>query len=162
ALLGGSGRRHRARGVLTGLGLDLGQLLVRRYTAEAGPVQSGVGAALAVREDRGAASTEIDIALAAERGLRFLLRELGIRDDVHLPAREARGEAGVQPFLADRERELVVGDDPGGIAGIVVDVDLAHTRGRERLRDEARRLGVPRDDVDLLAAALGDDHARLE
>ena len=42
---------------------------------------------------------------------------------------------------------------------VVVEVDLAHARRRERLRDEAGRLGVPRDDVDLLAAELGDDHA---
>ena len=42
---------------------------------------------------------------------------------------------------------------------LVVDEHLAHTRGRQRLGDEPRRLGVPRDDVDLLAAELGDDHA---
>jgi hypothetical protein len=42
---------------------------------------------------------------------------------------------------------------------VVVDEHLAHARGRERLGDEARRLRVPRDDVDLLAAELGDDHA---
>src|SRR5205085_5001508 len=55
-------------------------------------------------------------------------------------------------------RELVVGDDDCRVARLVVDVDLAHARGRERLRDEARGLRVPRDDVDLLAAELGDDH----
>ena len=42
---------------------------------------------------------------------------------------------------------------------LVVDVDLAHARRRERLGDEPRGLRVPRDDVDLLAAELGDDHA---
>ena len=81
------------------------------------------------------------------------------RLDVDLPARQPRGEAGVQALLADRERELVVRDDDGRLLGLVVDVDLADARGRERLRDEARRLRVPRDDVDLLAAELRDDHA---
>src|SRR5581483_34574 len=63
------------------------------------------------------------------------------------------------PFLPDGERELVVGNDDRRLLAVVVEVDLAHARGRQRLRDEARRLGVPRDDVDLLAAQLGHDHA---
>src|SRR5207237_10574561 len=49
--------------------------------------------------------------------------------------------------------------DHRGLAGFVVEVDLAHAGGRERLRDEAGRLRVPRDDVDLLAAELRHDHA---
>src|SRR5881227_346739 len=36
---------------------------------------------------------------------------------------------------------------------------LADASRRERLGDEPRGLGVPRDDVDLLAAELRDDHA---
>ena len=40
-------------------------------------------------------------------------RELGVGLDVDLPAGQARGEAGVQALLADRERELVVRDDDG-------------------------------------------------
>ena len=71
---------------------------------------------------------------------------------------QASGEPGVEAFLADRERELIVGDDHGRLARVVVDVDLAHAGRRQRLRDESRRLGVPRDDVDLLAAQLRDDH----
>src|SRR5262249_35606377 len=51
------------------------------------------------------------------------------------------------------------GDDDSRLAALVVEVDLTHARGRERLRDEARRLRVPRDDVDLLATQLRDDHA---
>ena len=74
------------------------------------------------------------------------------------PDRRAARRA-FEALLADRERELVVGDDHGRLARVVVDVDLAHACRRERLGDEARRLGVPRDDVDLLAAELGDDHA---
>src|SRR5206468_847041 len=120
-----------------------------------------VRAALAVREDRRAAARVLlaVLALAAEGRLGLGLRELTVGLDVDLPAGQARGQSGVQPLLADRERELVVGDDDGRVARLVVDVDLAHARRRERLGDEARRLGVPRDDVDLLAAQLGDDHA---
>src|SRR5262249_13396485 len=47
----------------------------------------------------------------------------------------------------------------GGLLAVVVEVDLAHARRRERLGNEAGRLRVPRDDVDLLAAELGHDHA---
>src|SRR5205085_6614232 len=62
-------------------------------------------------------------------------------------------------LLADRERELVVGRDHRRLPALVVEVDLAHARRRERLGDKARRLRVPRNDVDLLAAKLRDDHA---
>src|SRR5262249_61749438 len=47
----------------------------------------------------------------------------------------------------------------GRAARLVVDVALADAGRRQRLGDEARRLRVPRDDVDLLAAELGHDHA---
>src|SRR5205085_5573848 len=133
--------------------------LVRRHAAEARAGQRGVRAALAVREDRAAAAGELLLAVAAAvRRLGLGLRELRVGLDVDLPAGQARGEAGVQALLADCERELVVGDDDCRVARLVVDVDLAHARGRQRLRDEARGLRVPRDDVDLLAAELGDDH----
>src|SRR6185437_748971 len=66
---------------------------------------------------------------------------------------------GVQALLADRQRELVVGDDDRRLLGLVVDVDLADACGRERLRDEPGRLVVPGDDVDLLSTELGYDHA---
>src|SRR5581483_4399661 len=137
------------------------QLLMGGHAAVARARQRGVRAALAVRQDGGAAAGEVLAvgALAAERGLGLLLRELGIGGDVDLPAREARGEAGVHALLADRERELVVGDDDGGLLALVVEVDLAHAGRRQRLRDEPSRLGVPRDDVDLLAAELRHDHA---
>ena len=137
----------------------LGELLVRRDAAEPRAGQRRVRTALARREDRGAAADRVAVVLARVCGLGLLLGELRVGLDVDLPARQAGGEAGVQAFLADRERELVVGDDDRRLLRVVVDVDLAHTRGRQRLRDEARRLRVPRDDVDLLAAQLGDDHA---
>src|ERR671925_23664 len=134
--------------------------LVRGHAAEAGARQRGVRAALAVREDRRAAAGELLLGVAAAVGRFGLgLRELRVGLDVDLPTREPRGETGVQALLADRERELVVGDDDGRVARLVVDVDLADARRRQRLGDEARRLRVPRDDVDLLAAELRDDHA---
>ena len=122
--------------------------------------QRGVRAALAVRQHRRAAAGELlRVVLAGVGRLGLGLGELGVRLDVDLPARQARGEPGVEAVLADRERELVVRDDDGRLARVVVDVDLAHAGRRERLGDEPGRLGVPRDDVDLLAAQLGHDHA---
>ena len=53
---------------------------------------------------------------AAERRLGLRLRELGVGLDVDLPAGQPCGEPGVQALLADRERELVVGDDDGRLA----------------------------------------------
>src|SRR5207253_9731478 len=129
--------------------------------AEARARQRRIRTALAVGEDRAAASGEILlVAAAAERDVGLGLCELGVALDVDLPAGEARGEAGVHALLADRERELVVGDDDSRLLRVVIEVDLADARRRERLRDEAGGLRVPRDDVDLLAAELGHDHAR--
>src|SRR5437764_929701 len=135
--------------------------LVGRHAAEARSGQRGVRTALAVGEDGGAAAGEVLGALLAapEGRLGLRLGELSVALDVDLPAGEARGETGVHALLADRERELVVGGDDGGLAALVVEVDLAHARRRERLRDEPRGLRVPRDDVDLLATELRHDHA---
>src|SRR5436190_2535730 len=169
----GLGRDGRLRRRLLGCGASrcLGRLaadvvgagarerLVRRHAAEAGARQCGVRAALAVRQDRRAAARQLLlVAAAAEGDVGLGLRELGVRLDVDLPAGETRGETGVHALLADRERELVVGDDDRRLLRVVVEVDLAHARRRQGLGDEARRLRVPRDDVDLLAAQLGDDH----
>src|SRR4029077_6626274 len=131
-----------------------------RHAAVLRAGQRRVRAALAVGEDRGAASREVLGALfaAAEGRLGLRLREFGVALDVDLPAGEARGEAGVHALLADRERELVVGDDDGRLARLVVEIDLAHAGRREGLRHEPGRLRIPRDDVDLLAAQLRHDH----
>src|SRR5439155_565187 len=137
------------------------KLLVRRHTAVLRAGQRGVRTTLAVGEDRAATAGVVlpTFAVAAAEGRVGLgLRELGVALDVDLPAGKARGEAGVHALLADRERELVVGDDDGRFLRVVVEIHLADARGRQRLRDEARRLRIPRDDVDLLAAQLGHDH----
>src|SRR5205085_10284455 len=87
--------------------LDGVERLVRVETAVARVRQRGVGAATAVGEDRGAAALHGVFLLVAVLGL--LLRELGLRADVDPPAGQARGEARVLTFAADRQRQLVVG-----------------------------------------------------
>src|SRR4029453_3193146 len=87
--------------------LALGQCGVRGDPAEPGARDRSVRAALPVREDRRAAAGELLPALAAgERRLGLGLGELGLRLDVHLPAGQAGGEAGVQALLSSCEREL--------------------------------------------------------
>src|SRR5580765_2855283 len=135
------------------------ELLMSRETAIPGPGQRLVRAALAVREHRGAATREfLAFGAGAVGGSRLGLGELGVGLNVDLPAGQPRRKPGIEALLADRQRELVVGNDDRRFLRLVVDEDLADTRGRKRLRDEARRLRVPRDDVDLLAAELRNDH----
>src|SRR3954452_17535768 len=138
------------------VGREPRERLVHRETAERRARQRGVRAAAAADRDGLAAPARLLLVLllrARRRG------ELGLGLDVDAPAREAGGEAGVLALAPDRQRELVVGDDDRRLLGLVVHEDLADTGGRQRLGDEARRIRVPRDDVDLLAAELGDDHA---
>src|SRR5918995_2924591 len=141
-------------------GLAVGERRVRGDSTEAGTRDRCVGAALAVREDRGAAAGEVLACLPSAEGCLGLGRgKLGLRLDVDLPPGQARGEAGVQALLADRECQLVLGDDDRRLLGLVVDVDLPYPRRRKGLREETGGLGVPRDDVDLLSAELRHDHA---
>src|SRR3954451_490881 len=135
------------------------ELLVGLDAAEAGARQRRVRAALAVREDRGAAAGELLVVSAAVGRVGLGAGELALGLDVDLPAGQARCETGVEALLADRERKLIVRHDDGRLLGVVVDVDLAHAGRRERAGHVAGRLGVPLDDVDLLAAELRDDHA---
>src|SRR5690349_1804616 len=99
--------------VRSGLPDDVGVLalerLVRLEPAVARARQRGVGAAAAVGEDGAAAPAQL-LLLAVAR-LLLLLGELGLGADVDPPAREAGREAGVLALAADRQRELVVGDD---------------------------------------------------
>ena len=78
-----------------------------------------------------------------------------VRLDVDLRAGELRGQAGVLALFADRERQLVIGHERAdGLGRGVQDEARGDLRGRERVRDEFRELGVVVDDVDLLAAQL--------
>ncbi len=60
----------------------------------------------------------------------------------------------VLALAADRERELVVGDDHVHRLGALVDDHLRNLRGRERAAHVARRIRAPGHDVDALAAQL--------
>src|SRR5262249_21677426 len=73
---------------------------------------------------------------------------------VDAPAGELRREADVLALLADRERELVVGDDQLHAVAFGVDDDALDLGGRDRVAHEASRIVVVRDDIDLLTAQL--------
>ena len=98
-------------------------------------------------------------------GDRLLLHllELGLADDVELPAGELRGEAHVLALAADGERELLVRDDELHAAVGLVDDDLVAPRpaGWRRMTKRAGSRSNGHD-VDLLAAQLLHDglHAR--
>src|SRR6185437_2438398 len=81
--------------------LDLVERLVGLQPAVARAGQGGVGAAPAVGEDRRAAALQLLLLIAM---LGLLGGELGLRADVHAPAGEPGGEAGVLTLPADRER----------------------------------------------------------
>src|SRR5690606_11667632 len=81
----------------------------------------------------------------------------GLGEDVDAPAGELAGEPNVLAAAADRLRELIVGDDELHRVAGVVDVDAGDGRGRDGVDDETRRVRVPGDDVDRLAAELVDD-----
>src|SRR5205085_11247420 len=66
-------------------------------------------------------------------------------------------EADVLALATDGERELLVGDDELHAPVGLVDDDLVDLGGLDRRADEARRIAIPRNDVDLLAAELLDD-----
>ena len=95
----------------------------------------------------------------------LLLPPLGLLllgQDVDVPAGELRGEPHVLAAPADGERKLALGHDDLDAVGVLVEHDLGHLGRRQRVDDEARRVRVPLDDVDLLALQLVDDrlHAR--
>ena len=95
----------------------------------------------------------------------FLLAALGLfllGQDVDVPAGQLRGQAHVLAAAADGQRQLALGHHDLDAVGIFVEHDLGHLGRRQRVDDEARRIRVPLDDVDLLALQLVDDglHAR--
>ena len=101
------------------------------------------------------------------RVLEFGLAALGfflLGEDVDVPAGQLRGEPHVLAAAADRQRQLVVGvghHDLDPLA-VFVDHDLGDFGRRQRVDDEGRDVGRPRNDVDLLALQFVDHglHAR--
>ena len=76
---------------------------------------------------------------------RLLLGQLGLALDVDPPAGQPGRQAGVLPLLADGQRQLVVADDDGRGARLVVEADLSYP-GRlqgalDRTRPGRRRRG---------------------
>src|SRR3954451_10547715 len=90
------------------------------------------------------------------------LRFLGLGQDVDIPAGELRGKPDVLAAAPDGERELVVRHHDLDAVGVLVEHDLDDLGRLQRVDDEGRLVGRPRDDVDLLALELADDrlHAR--
>ena len=89
----------------------------------------------------------------------LLLGQLGLALDVDAPTGQPGGQTGVLPFLADGQRQLVVGHDHLGHAGVLVDAHLLDLGRRQRLHHEVGRVVAEGDDVDLLAPQLVDHHA---
>ena len=85
--------------------------------------------------------------------LGFLL----LGDDVDVPAGELRSEPHILAAPADRQRELLVGDDHLHALLVLVEHHLGDFRGRQRIDHEIRGVRGPRDNVDLLALQLVDD-----
>src|SRR6185312_2859044 len=98
------------------------------------------------------------------RPRRSLLRggRLRLRLDVDAPAGEPRCEPGVLALFPDRQRQLVVGHDDLRRLRVWIDDDARDLGGLQRVRDQLGSVVGPGNDVDLLAAQLGDDvaHAR--
>src|SRR5215212_5978751 len=138
--------------------LELGGLrLVRRDAAEERTGQRHVGAPAAVGEDRPAAVHSGVLVGFPVLFLFLVLRRLALWLYVYLPVRQLHCEPGVLALAPDRQRELVVGNDDLRLLLVLVQIDLAHPRRAQRLRDEPRGLGVPLNNVYLLVPELGDD-----
>ena len=85
------------------------------------------------------------------------LRFLGLGQNVDVPSGQLRGEPNVLAAPADRQAQLVVGHDDLDAALLLVHHHLGDLGRGERVDDESRRVGRPRDDVDLLALQFADD-----
>ena len=94
-------------------GLALGELAVCGDPAEARAGDRGVGAALAVRRGSRCSGRRTPRPSRRPRSAASASAwaNLGVGLDVDLPPGQARGQTGVQALLADRQRELVLGDD---------------------------------------------------
>ena len=76
-----------------------------------------------------------------------------------MPSGEASSKARILAFLADGERQLVVVDDNSCAAPLFVQQDFLHLCRLQRPRHELGRIVREGDDVNLLAAKFGRDHA---
>src|ERR1700722_20373800 len=75
--------------------------------------------------------------------------------DVDPPAGEPGGQPRILAFLSDGQRQLEVGHHHAGGPGVLVDHGHRDDLGRrQRIGDEARRVVVEVDDVDLLPGQL--------
>ena len=105
--------------------------------------QRRVRAALAVREDRGAAARVVLVVgvAAAEGRLGLGLRRTRCSDwmSIFQPVSRVASRA-FMPSLPIASASWSSGTTTVASLRLVVEVDLAHARRRERLRDEARRL----------------------
>src|SRR5262249_35076464 len=86
-----------------------------------------------------------------------LLLELGAGHDVDLPSGQLAGQPDVLPLAADREREVLLGDQDQGLLGLLVELDVRDLGRLQRVGDQRLRVVVPADDVDALAVELVDD-----
>ena len=77
---------------------------------------------------------------------------MSIRQPVSLAA-----SLGILTLAADRQREHPLGHDDVRDSMLFVDPDLDHLGGAQGLGHECEGILGPLDDVDLLAAQLGDD-----
>src|SRR3712207_815528 len=133
--------------------LELGGLrLMRRDAAEQRTGQRHVRASPAVGQDcpatvHGGVLVGLPVLVLA-----FEFDGLALGLYVYLPVGQLHREAGVLAFPTDREAELVVRHDDLGLLLVLVQVDLAHARGAQGLRDKPRGFGVPLDNVYLLVS----------
>src|SRR5262249_10844461 len=127
-------RGSRDAGIVGRLGVGSGEVdgvvavdarkrLVSLETPVARPGESAVWAAALTGEDRRATPLDL-LLLVAVLGL--LCGELRLRADINAPSGEACRKARVLALAADCERQLVIGDDDGGLLGLVIDEHLAN------------------------------------
>src|SRR5690606_16105750 len=82
--------------------------------------------------------------------------------DIELPAEKPRSQPRVLAFLADRHREILVGNLERDRPRTGIDFDVSRDRRLQRFRQHLLRILVITDDIDLFAAEFPDNafHAR--
>ncbi len=93
-------------------------------------------------------------------GAHFLLaaaRFLLLGEDIDVPAGQNGSQAHVLATPTDGQRKLFVRHHDLDAPLILVENHLGDLRRGQRVDDEGRRIGRPRDDIDLLALQFADD-----